>query len=61
VWYSDEQAIVFEDKFGVSDVHLDVIPTHVVEDITHLTKDDIPLVKRTATHRVSLSLLDCLP
>jgi hypothetical protein len=38
---------VFDDKFGVSDVHLDVIPTRVVEDMTHLTKDDIPMVKRT--------------
>jgi hypothetical protein len=43
----DEHIIVFNDKFGVSDVHIDVIPTWVVEDITHLTKDDIPMVKRT--------------
>ncbi|ELR24964.1 UBA/TSN domain containing protein [Acanthamoeba castellanii str. Neff] len=46
VCYRDEHIIVFNDKFGVSDVHIDVIPTWVVEDITHLTKDDIPMVKR---------------
>jgi len=37
--------IVFDDGFGVSDDHLDVIPIHKVEDVTALTKDDLPLLK----------------
>lgn len=37
--------VVFDDKFPVSDVHLDVIPTKEIKDITQLTKADIPMLK----------------
>lgn len=44
--YKDENFLVFNDKFGVSTDHLDIIPTKVIEDITHLTKDDIPMLEK---------------
>eukprot|EP01080_Neovahlkampfia_damariscottae_P005201 gene5201-8807_t len=44
--YRDDHFLVFNDKFGVSENHLDVIPTKVIEDITFLTKEDIPLLKK---------------
>ena len=43
--FRDDHFLVFNDKFGVSENHLDIIPTKVIEDITFLTKEDIPLLK----------------
>jgi diadenosine tetraphosphate (Ap4A) HIT family hydrolase len=46
--YEDEEILVFNDKFGVSvyGEHVDVIPRHAIDDITCLTGDDIPLIKK---------------
>jgi diadenosine tetraphosphate (Ap4A) HIT family hydrolase len=41
----NERVIVFDDKFGVSDGHIDVIPVRDIVDITALTKEHIPLLK----------------
>ncbi len=40
-----KEFLVFDDKFGVSDNHLDVIPTEVIEDITFLTAEHIPMLE----------------
>jgi len=45
VHHRDADILVFDDKFGVSDNHLDVIPTKVFDDITVLTADQIPLLE----------------
>lgn len=45
ILYEDEQFAVFDDKFPIAKHHIEVIPKRVIEDITHLTKDDIPLVE----------------
>eukprot|EP01116_Phalansterium_solitarium_P008601 TRINITY_DN22538_c0_g1_i1.p1 TRINITY_DN22538_c0_g1~~TRINITY_DN22538_c0_g1_i1.p1 ORF type:complete len:356 (+),score=100.56 TRINITY_DN22538_c0_g1_i1:40-1107(+) len=46
VLYRDDGFLVFDDKFGVSDNHLDVIPTVVIDDITSLTAEHIPMLER---------------
>jgi diadenosine tetraphosphate (Ap4A) HIT family hydrolase len=45
VHFRDNEVIVFDDKFGVSDNHLDVIPCTVYDDITVLTKEHIPVLE----------------
>src|SRR5690606_21126114 len=37
VHFRNENFLVFDDKFGVSDIHLQAIPTRVIDDITALT------------------------
>jgi len=44
VLFRDEKFVVFDDKFGVSDNHLDVIPTQVIADLTALTSEHIPML-----------------
>jgi len=46
VHYRDKEFIVFDDKFGVSSNHLDVIPTVVYADLTSLTSAEIPMLER---------------
>jgi len=46
VLYRDEEMLVFNDKFGVSSNHIDVIPIKVIDDITSLTKDHVGLLER---------------
>lgn len=41
-----EEFLVFDDKFGVSNGHVDVIPTKVIKDITFLSRDHIPLIQK---------------
>lgn len=41
----NEQLLVFDDKFPVTDHHLDVIPTAVYDDITKLNATHIPLLE----------------
>ena len=41
VHYRDDKYIVFDDKFGVSDNHLDIIPIEVIKDITVLKKEHV--------------------
>jgi len=48
--YRDDDVIVFDDKFGVSDDHLDIIPIREVPDITVLRKEDIPMLKQLYEH-----------
>lgn len=36
---------MFDDKFGVSDNHVDVIPVEVILDISVLTKEHIPMLQ----------------
>jgi len=45
VHYRDEKVLVFDDKFGVSDNHIDVIPIAVYEDVTVLTAAHVPLLE----------------
>jgi len=45
VHYRDDEILVFDDKFGVSDNHLDVIPTAVYDDMTVLTAEHIPMLE----------------
>jgi diadenosine tetraphosphate (Ap4A) HIT family hydrolase len=44
--WRDENYLIFNDKFGVSPDHVDVIPSKVILDITSLTRDDIPMLER---------------
>lgn len=44
--YRDDNYLVFNDKFGVSTDHLDIIPTKVIIDIQDLTKEDIPMLEK---------------
>eukprot|EP01116_Phalansterium_solitarium_P006249 TRINITY_DN18555_c0_g1_i1.p1 TRINITY_DN18555_c0_g1~~TRINITY_DN18555_c0_g1_i1.p1 ORF type:complete len:290 (+),score=34.48 TRINITY_DN18555_c0_g1_i1:14-883(+) len=44
--YRDDDYIVFDDKFGTSDNHLDIIPTKLIEDISQLTTEHIPMLER---------------
>lgn len=44
--WRDDNFLVFNDKFGVSTDHLDIIPTKVIEDIKSLTVDDIPMLEK---------------
>lgn len=46
IHYRDNDFLVFDDKYGVSENHLDVIPTRVIEDITKLTANDIPMLEK---------------
>lgn len=46
VHYRDDQVLAFDDKFGVSEHHIDVIPTQVIQDITCLTREHIPLLQK---------------
>jgi len=46
VHYRDTEYLVFDDKFGVSDNHFDIIPTAVMDDITVLTREHIPMLER---------------
>jgi len=45
VLHRTDKFLVFDDKFGVSDNHLDVIPTAVISDIAALTKEHIPMLE----------------
>ena len=46
--YEDEEILVFNDRFGVSvhGEHIDVIPRQVITDVTELTREHLPLVRR---------------
>ncbi len=46
MYFRDEDYLVFDDKFGVSANHLDIIPTRVYDDVTSLTERDIPVLER---------------
>eukprot|EP00823_Brevimastigomonas_motovehiculus_P003038 TRINITY_DN1825_c0_g1_i3.p1 TRINITY_DN1825_c0_g1~~TRINITY_DN1825_c0_g1_i3.p1 ORF type:complete len:260 (+),score=57.95 TRINITY_DN1825_c0_g1_i3:194-973(+) len=46
VHYRDSELIVFDDKYPVSDNHIDVIPTAVYLDISVLTDQHIPLLEK---------------
>jgi len=46
VHYRDDEIVVFDDKFPVSDNHLDVIPCEVYEDIKCLNKEHIPMLQK---------------
>jgi len=45
VLFRNDHFVVFDDKFGVSDNHLDVIPTQVIADICALTADHIAMLE----------------
>lgn len=45
VRFRSDEYVVFDDKYGVSEHHLDVIPARVVADIAGLTADDVPMVE----------------
>eukprot|EP00698_Gefionella_okellyi_P008026 TRINITY_DN1971_c0_g1_i2.p1 TRINITY_DN1971_c0_g1~~TRINITY_DN1971_c0_g1_i2.p1 ORF type:complete len:171 (-),score=37.89 TRINITY_DN1971_c0_g1_i2:28-540(-) len=46
VYYRDDDYVVFDDKFGVSKNHLDIIPTAVYDDILSLNASHVPLLER---------------
>jgi diadenosine tetraphosphate (Ap4A) HIT family hydrolase len=46
VRYRDSNYIIFDDKFPVSDNHIDIIPCDVYTDISVLNKQHIPLLQR---------------
>jgi len=46
VLYRDELIVIFEDKFKISDIHLDAIPVDPIVDISHITALHIPLIER---------------
>lgn len=46
ILYRDETVCAFDDKFGVSGNHLDIVPIIVIPDITHLRKEHIPLIEK---------------
>lgn len=46
VRYRSADYIVFDDKFPVSDNHIDIIPTTVYIDISILTREHIPIIKQ---------------
>ncbi|KAL0481096.1 histidine triad nucleotide-binding protein [Acrasis kona] len=46
VFYRDENFLCFDDKFGCSDNHIDVIPVEVIEDISFLNKSHIPMLEK---------------
>lgn len=46
VCHRDAEFVVFNDKFPVSENHLDVIPTAVYADCTVLTAEHIPMLER---------------
>lgn len=46
ILYRDNDFLVFDDKFGVSDNHLDIIPTQVIPDITELDASHIPMLEK---------------
>jgi len=49
VVFRDSEYLVFDDKFGVSDNHLDIIPIRELESILSLTREDIPMLERMYT------------
>jgi diadenosine tetraphosphate (Ap4A) HIT family hydrolase len=50
VHYKDDKIFVFDDKYGVSEDHLDIIPTEVIEDITSLSAEHIPMLNDLYTY-----------
>ena len=46
MYYRDDKYLVFDDKFGVSKNHLDIIPTQVIADISALTEEHIPMLEQ---------------
>ena len=40
----NDKYLLFDDKFGVSDNHVDVIPIVVINDISNLTKDHVNML-----------------
>eukprot|EP01114_Cavostelium_apophysatum_P022094 TRINITY_DN7883_c0_g1_i1.p1 TRINITY_DN7883_c0_g1~~TRINITY_DN7883_c0_g1_i1.p1 ORF type:complete len:276 (-),score=51.20 TRINITY_DN7883_c0_g1_i1:23-850(-) len=46
VLFRDKDVIVFEDKFSISDYHLDSIPVEVIRDLTLLRREHIPLIEK---------------
>jgi len=44
--YRDSQILIFEDKWKVSEYHLDAIPIEVIKDIKALTTAHIPLIEK---------------
>ena len=46
VHFRDDNYLVFDDKFGISDTHLMVIPTAVYRDISELDASHIPMLER---------------
>lgn len=44
--YRDADTVCFNDKFPVSENHLDIIPTEVYADVTVLGKEHIPMLER---------------
>jgi diadenosine tetraphosphate (Ap4A) HIT family hydrolase len=50
VLFRNDDFLVFDDKYGVSENHLDVIPTKVITDISSLTDLDIPMLEGLYNH-----------
>lgn len=46
VLYRDDNIMVFDDKFGVSKHHIDVIPIEVIEDISNLDGSHVDLIEK---------------
>ncbi|MES1913557.1 MAG: hypothetical protein MHM6MM_005745 [Cercozoa sp. M6MM] len=46
ILYRDEEILLFDDAFPVSDNHFQAIPIEVIDDINTLTREHIPLLKR---------------
>jgi diadenosine tetraphosphate (Ap4A) HIT family hydrolase len=46
ILYRDDDHVVFNDKFGVSENHLDIIPVEVIEDISSLGVEHVPLLEK---------------
>jgi len=55
IHYRDCTIVAFDDKFGVSEHHIDVIPTEEIVDITCLTEKHIPLIEQL--YRIGLHVL----
>eukprot|EP01112_Ceratiomyxa_fruticulosa_P016758 TRINITY_DN5105_c0_g1_i1.p1 TRINITY_DN5105_c0_g1~~TRINITY_DN5105_c0_g1_i1.p1 ORF type:complete len:239 (+),score=34.75 TRINITY_DN5105_c0_g1_i1:89-805(+) len=49
VVYRSKDIVVIDDKFATSAHHIDVIPTILIPDITHLTAEHIPLLEKMYT------------
>eukprot|EP00817_Percolomonadidae_sp_ATCC50343_P003134 CAMPEP_0117423246 /NCGR_PEP_ID=MMETSP0758-20121206/3917_1 /TAXON_ID=63605 /ORGANISM="Percolomonas cosmopolitus, Strain AE-1 (ATCC 50343)" /LENGTH=233 /DNA_ID=CAMNT_0005206337 /DNA_START=179 /DNA_END=880 /DNA_ORIENTATION=- len=45
ILYRDEKVALWDDKFGVSQNHIDVVPVEEIVDVTHLNKTHIPLIE----------------
>lgn len=48
ILYQDEDIVLFNDKFGVSvhGEHIDIIPRVVINDVTELTRDHLPMIQQ---------------